>query len=185
MRNLLFWSFAFLVLFSACEEKHPYKKMESEELASGIRNDSLFLGFYLGMTKDDFYTACWDLNDREILKQGGSNLSVEYKTEELNYPAVINFYPVFCEEKVCAMPMKFGYDAWAPWNKKMGADSLEVDVMDMFIDWYGGNEFVEVPKPEGKQVSYVKIDGNRRITVMKDHEWIVKALISDLTAQKK
>ena len=173
-----------IVLLSACTQKHEYKILEERELASGVRQDSLFLGFYLGMSKKDFYDRCWKLNEEQTLKQGGSNLSVEYKISELNFPGRFNFYPGFCENKICSMPMKFAYEAWAPWNKEMGADSLRADVMDLFMGWYGGNEFFEIKKKDGQQSSFVKVDGNRRITVMVDHEWIVKALITDLSVEK-
>ena len=69
--------------------------MLEKELASGERQDTLFLGIYFGMTNRDFFTHCWELNKQQIIKQGNGNISVEYQVKEMKYRALMNFYPRF------------------------------------------------------------------------------------------
>lgn len=170
------------VLFSAC--KSDYERMVEEGLASGVRNDTLFLGIYLGMTKKDFFAHCWELNKQHLIKQGNSNTSVEYEMKELKSPALMNFYPTFFQDEIHEMPAMFNYIAWAPWNKDLWSDSLIVDVKNMMGKWYGGNDFVKMEHPE-KGFRFVKVDGNRRIILWKEDDQYVKALYTDLTKEKE
>lgn len=170
------------LLLTSC--KSEYEQMVERELASGERQDSLFFGLYLGMTADSFYKHCWKLNKSRKFKQGQFNTSVEYTMDELEYPAVMNFYPTFNEEGVVAeMPVMFNYKAWAPWNKELWADSLVLKIKDLMEEWYGPG-FIEMKHPE-KGTRYVKVDGNRRIILWAVDQQYVKALYSDLTRIKK
>ena len=36
------------------------------------------------------------------------------------------------------------YNAWAPWNKNLFADTLQTDVVELYKKWYGGNNFIEI-----------------------------------------
>ena len=170
------------LLLTGC--KSEYEQLVERELASGERHDSLFFGLYLGMTADSFYKHCWELNKTKKFKQGQFNTSVEYTMDELEYPAVMNFYPTFNDVGVVAeMPVMFNYKGWAPWNKKLWADSLVLQVKDLMEKWYGPG-FIEMKHPE-KGTRYVKVDGNRRIILWAVDEQYVKALYSDLTRIKK
>ncbi len=182
MKKLMLLFTLSAVLFSAC--KSDYERMVEEGLASGVRNDTLFLGIYLGMTKKDFFAHCWELNKQKLIKQGNSNTSVEYEMKELKSPALMNFYPTFHEDKIHEMPAMFNYIAWAPWNKDLWSDSLIVDVRNMMEKWYGGNDFVKMEHPE-KGFRFVKVDGNRRIILWKEDDQFVKALYTDLTKEKE
>ena len=45
-----------MLLIMACDaRKKTYPELVKKELAKGVRNDSLFLGIYLGMSNKDFY----------------------------------------------------------------------------------------------------------------------------------
>ena len=56
-----------------------------------------------------------------------------YKVDSgLKYPASMNFYPDFYENKICKMRVDFQYDGWAPWNKNLYADSLLPDVVNLY-----------------------------------------------------
>ena len=50
----------FSTIIISCQT-NPYLELERNELASGERYDSLFLGVKFGMTSKDFYAHCWDL----------------------------------------------------------------------------------------------------------------------------
>ncbi len=174
-----------LLILSAC--RSDYEKMVLREKESGIRHDSLFLGLYFGMNRKDFYAHCWELNKQGLIRQGGDNSTVLYELkDELAYPAQMDFYPKFHEDKIYEMPVTFTYEAWAPWNKHMFADSLKLDLLDFLEEWYGEG-FIPVEHPQKKNIkAHVKIDGNRRIFVISEvDDKSVKVTFTDLKARKE
>jgi len=187
MRQYIIQFLAVLIFFSiiniGCTPRAKYEHRLKEELASGVRYDSLFMGLYLGMPQKDFYTHCWQLNRMGLVKQGMRNTTVEYQIKkELKYPAMMNFYPSFVNNKIAEMPVQFTYTGWAPWNKSLSADSLQFDILRWFKIMYG-NGFIKIRHPQ-KGLAYVKIDGNRRITIFKENELNVWAVFSDMTVIK-
>jgi len=153
-------------------------------MASGIRNDSLFMGIYLGMPEKNFYTHCWALNRQGIIKQGMRNTTVEYQMrEELNYPAIMDFYPIFEKGKIYEMPVKFVYSGWAPWNKSLGSDSLQFNILKWYEKQYGKG-FLAVEHPK-RGIAYVKIDGNRRISIFKENDTYVWAIFTDMSVKRE
>ncbi len=175
----------FLILIAGACRKSEYRRMVERELASGERNDSLFLGFYFGMPADEFYDHCWELNRREMVKQGPENASVQYNLDEFKAPARMNFYPDFHENRIYEMPVLFEYQGWAPWNKEFFSDALIEEVIALLEEWYGQG-FVEIRHPEKEDLSvFVKIDGNRQIRVTRHSDRYVKAIFTDLTVEEK
>ncbi|MCA6079181.1 hypothetical protein [Fulvivirga sedimenti] len=174
-----------LLAVAACTPKSEYQVMLERELASEVRNDSLFLGFHFGMSQKDFYASCWDMNKQGLLIQGPSNLSVEYfLDDELDFPAFMRFYPQFDQQNaIYNMPVEFVYKAYAPWDKTTSSDSLLLDVKDLMEDWYGEG-FVFLEDPEGARSVWVKVDGNRRIRIFKRDVSVVAMDISDMTNGK-
>ena len=172
-----------IYIVSGCSPRAKYERRLKHELASGVRCDSLFMGLYLGMPEKDFYTHCWQLNKKGLIRQGESNTTVLYNTkDELEYPGTMNFYPRFKQGKICEMPVVFAYLGWAPWNKKLSSDSLELDVLKWYKKVYGDG-FIAVKHPL-RGVAYVKIDGNRRITIFKQDELHVWAYFTDMLVKK-
>jgi hypothetical protein len=170
-----------LILFS-CSPGERYERRLVRELASGVRNDSLFMGIYLGMTEKEFYSHCWNLNRQGLVRQGTGNTSVEYDMrEELNFPATMNFYPVFNQGRIMEMPVRFIYNGWAPWNKELSAESLMLDVLNWCEDIYG-HGFIKAEHPE-KGTAYVKIDGNRRISIYTEQDRYVWTVFRDMLAE--
>jgi hypothetical protein len=158
--------------------------MLQRELASGIREDSLFMGIKLGMTDQEFYTHCWELNRQGLVRQGSSNTTVMYNVlEELDHPATMDFYPEFLEGKIVEMPVRFCYHGWAPWNKTLSSDSLQLDVLEWYSETYG-EDFIAVEHPD-HGMAYTKIDGNRRITIFREDEVYVWAIFTDMLAEKE
>lgn len=167
-----------------CSKRSRYERKLKHELASGIRNDSLFMGLYLGMPQKDFYMQCWELNRLGLVKQGPDNKTVEYQLKtELKHPALMNFYPGFADGRISEMPIRFIYSGWTPWNTKLSSDSLQVDVLRWFRIMYG-NDYMKVDHPE-QGSAYVKLDGNRRITIFREDEMYVWAVISDMSVIKE
>ncbi len=186
MRLRMIW----LVILTAglmaygCSPRAKYERRLERELASGVRYDSLFMGIYLGMTARDFYTHCWMLNHQGLIRQGVKNKTVEYEMkDELKYPATMNFYPTFVQDRIYEMPVRFVYNGWAPWNKKLSADSLQMDVLKWFRQIYG-DDFIEVKHPK-HGLAFVKIDGNRRITIFKQDDMHVWAVFTDMLVKKQ
>jgi hypothetical protein len=187
MKKMILWLVPFLLIayiISGCSPKTKYERRLKHELASRVRYDSLFMGLYLGMPDKDFYSQCWKLNRKGLIQQGITNTTVEYQVrKELKYPAIMNFYPTFIKGKISEMPVRYVYSGWAPWNKRLSSDSLQVDILNLYKKQYG-EDFFEVMHPE-KGTAYIKIDGNRRISIFKEDELHVWAVFTDMSVTKE
>lgn len=174
-----------ILSFSYCSKKAKYDGMVRDGLESGERHDTLFLGIYLGMPAEDFYKHCWELNKQGIIRQGEGNTTVLYKLkDELKSEVNVNFYPTFFRDSIYEMPVDYRYEGWAPWNKQYSADTLQMELVQLYNEWYGGG-FLEIEHSiRGK--AYVKIDGNRRISIYKDvaENGTVWALYTDMSKEK-
>jgi hypothetical protein len=167
------------LIMGGCSPGKRYERRLKKELASEIRYDSLFMGLSFGMTSEEFFKHCWGLNKDSIVRQGSANMSVQYDiNEELDYPATMNFYPHFGENKIIEMPVRFIYNGWAPWNKELSADKLAKDVKHWYEEIYGKG-FITVTHPL-KGEAYTKIDGNRRITIYVENDLYVWAIFTDM-----
>lgn len=175
----------FLFFASACTQTSEYHRLVEQELASGLRHDSLFLGIYLGMSSKDFYAHCWQLNKQGLIKEGSNNTSVLYKIDGLKYPASMDFYPRFINDQIVEMPVLFAYDSWSPWNKHLFSDQLQVEVLQLMEQWYGPG-FIEVPNPGPVGGNaFVKVNGNRRISIYYKDDWKVRVDFVDLVAKQE
>lgn len=184
MNKFHFWLIAagMVLITFGCTPKSRYERILQKELDSGIRYDTLFFGIHFGMTPKDFYSHCWKLNQQGLVRQGSENRSVEYFTkDELPHKAAMNFYPTFNNNRIVEIPVRFNYSGWAPWNKSLSADSLQLDLLDWYTKQYGGG-FLKVKHPK-HGTAYVKIDGNRRITIYKENNFRVWAVFRDMTAE--
>lgn len=174
-----------ITLLFSCQQSSEYHKMVERELASGIRQDSLFLGIYLGMSSKDFYTHCWNLNKTGIIREGTGNTSVNYPIKEFKAPASMDFYPGFYDAKIIEMPVVFTYDGWAPWNKHLSAEPLKAEVLKLMEKWYGTG-FLEIENPHSYGGNaFVKVDGNRRISIYNMDDSKVRVDFVDLLMKEK
>ncbi|SDI86400.1 hypothetical protein [Mucilaginibacter gossypii] len=172
-------------VFSCNSDDRKYENAVASELSRGVRRDSLFQGIKLGMTSKEFYTHCWEMNKKGIFFAGPGNTTVLYKlNKELKYPASMNFYPDFRQGKISKMRVSFSYDAFAPWNKQMFADSLQLDVLNMLKKWYKEKDFILITDP-AKGTIFVQVDGNRRIIIGKYDDAHVKVDYTDLLTDEK
>jgi hypothetical protein len=187
IKNCIYF-FGVAIIISACNglAGDEYTRLVKKELAKGKRVDSLFLGISFGMTSKAFFAYCWELNKKGIITDGVNNTMVLYKMDSgLKYPASMNFYPDFHENKIYHMRVIFQYNAWAPWNKAQYADSLLPDILRLYKKWYpGSNEFIKITD-KVKGTIYVKVDDNRRITVGKYDDAQVHVDYTDLLVEKK
>ena len=182
--NRISFFILFLIIIISCQT-NPYLELERNELASGERYDSLFLGVKFGMTSKDFYAHCWDLNKRQLITQGPSNNSVRYylPTESVGQKIEMLFYPVFDNDIVYEVNSTFSYTGWAPWNKETDSDYLIEEVRDILSNWYSTN-FFEIKNPKNNSILYATVNGNRRIAITKVSEREVRARYTDLTVEK-
>jgi hypothetical protein len=186
MKTRVDWILMILIsgfIISGCSPRAKYERRLKHELASGVRYDSLFLGLYFGMPEKVFYLHCWNLNKKGMIKQSESNTTAEFELKnELKHEAIMDFYPRFDQGKISEMPVKFKYKGWAPWNKALSSDNLLIDLQKWYEKTYG-NGFIKVKHPS-HGTAYVKIDGNRRITIFKQDELHVWAIFTDLSVKK-
>lgn len=184
------WMIAVLALslvFQNCRSGNNYAAMVDRELKSGKRVDDIFFDIKFGMTSKEFYRYCWDMNKKGVFTDGLNNQYVLYRTKQgdLKHPASMNFYPDFSNGRITGMRVLYQYDEWAPWNKKLFSDSLLKDVLNLYERMYpDGNSFMPVRNDQQSDI-YVKVDGNRRITIGKFNDMVVKAVFTDLRAEKE
>lgn len=180
MRNFIL--FIIGILFTAglwsCGQGYKYKQLEKRELASGERHDSLFLGIYFGMPAEEFYTHCWEMNKQRLVKDGPGNRTVQYLPPDFKQRTQMLFFPRFHEDKIHEMPVEFAYEAWAPWNKDLQSDKLQLEVVQVFEKWYGKG-FLKLVSDKIGDV-YVKMDGNRRISIWREDDHKVKVIFKDM-----
>ena len=170
-----------LLVIWGCTGKSPYKNMLDRELASGVRNDSLFLDIGFGMGKKDFYAHCWDMNKQGLVKQGPNNLSVEYRMDSsTSLPVFMRFYPQFEENKIIRMPVEFSYVTFTPTDPSTSAETLLEEVKQLMEQWYGEG-FLYMEDEEGRRKLWIKVDGNRQIRIFKKDVATVAVDITDMS----
>ena len=107
--NIIFLMVGTILFVKACGSKSSEKVSTSAENQFAVipqeqRVDSLFLGFYFGMTRDDFFAHSWDLNKKKIVTNGAGAEIIKYEEAEKS-GLKISFYPIFANEKIVAMPV--------------------------------------------------------------------------------
>ncbi|MEM8901728.1 MAG: hypothetical protein AAGC85_26705 [Bacteroidota bacterium] len=180
-KNIVF-GYVFLLCLSicctSCKLKTDYQRWEDQELASGVTQDSLFLGISFGMHQKDFYAHCWELNKQGLIRQGPKNMTVEYAMPDLRFPGKLYFYPTFGENQIIEVPATVAYEAWSPWNKTHQSDSLQIDLKNVLEKSYGIS-FMEITHPT-KGKAYVHVSGNRRINIVRKDDQYVNLIFTDL-----
>ena len=150
------------LVFMGCNPEAKLDKIVEKELDSGIRNDSLFLGLEFGITMQEFFDRCRELNKQGLVKEGSKNMSVEYIFDDsLGQPIAFNFYADRnAQGPIHRYYTSFNYYAFAL-NRHLYADRLIEMLPAILMDWYGGNEPFTLIR-DGQKYVY-KIDGNRMI----------------------
>jgi hypothetical protein len=183
--NRILFVVCLIFVFACNSDERKYDQLVKDELSRGVRKDTLFQGIKLGMTSKEFYARCWEMNKKGLFFAGSGNMTVLYKLKkELKYPASMDFYPDFRQGRIYKMRVTFGYDAFAPWNKQMFADSLQLDVLNMLRKWYRDKDFITM-KDSSKGTIFVQVDGNRRIIIGKFNDAHVKVDYTDLLVDEK
>lgn len=174
--------FILALALGACQESE-YQRLVKAELASGVRHDSIMFGINFGDSSKEFYTKCWELNKEGMISHGPKNMNVQYTIRNPKGSDIaMMFYPAYDSNGgINKMDLEFSYIAWSPWNKQLQADQLLPVVKDTLERWYPGNRFVKMPLES--DTIFVKIDGNRRISMKSDGKINVLVKMIDMTNQ--
>lgn len=161
-----------LVLIGCDSPGRRYKRLERQELSKNQRYDNLFFGIYFGMSNQEFRDYCYQRNLDGKFRQGGRRnmIWVECKLpEEMDYPAAINFFPEFTNDTITGMNASIYYDNATFPDGKFETDSLLIDVLKLTDKWYGKG-YIKIESPVFyKEDIYMKINGNRRVTITPDN----------------
>lgn len=167
-----------------CKQKSEYQQMVKQELARKVRNDSLFMGYYFGMSRQEFYDHSWKLNSQKKVVQGAGNLTIRYDgIKGLGHRAHMNFYPLFYNEKIYKMQTAYAYNGWAPWNRDLWSDSLEMKLLSKFRKEYP-KKFIKTKHPQLGVPAYIMVDGNKRIAIYRKGDEKVVVNYLDLTVSR-
>jgi len=187
--NKIVFFLLILTLFLACEVESEYSKLLKKELKSGKSFNDLVLGLKIGQTKDDFYEICADLNKKKLITSGARNLYPEYilypkDSVENGKKIRMSFMGIFDNNRIMkGMDIRFNYYSWIAWREEYNSDNLINEIKDTLQLWYPGNNFIEIDlKLDSKNnLAYVKVDGNRQITMYKIDGRDVAVIIEDVS----
>lgn len=176
----------------SCKEEPSYDEVLKEELAREVRFDSVAYGVKLGMTYDDFKWRCLLQNRNGIFKPNSTGDAVQLTfTEGFAFPVHFEFFPADIKgeyEPVTKYDATIRYRDYSSFNKEMSMEKLVKETTRFFENGYGGREFIPIANEKDPWVKYnfVKVDGNRKITLVPVYmgsELIIR--FEDLAADKK
>lgn len=180
------WVWGILVWLMACTESE-YSRLVKRELATGQRKDSIFLSFRLGDTRKEFYAKGWEINKTGQIRQGPGNNNIEYlmPDERPGHSSIqMLFFPDFSKgDTIRQMNLSFTYTGWFPVNNQFHPDTLLVALKDTLMNWYGGNPFLLISRHQQPKDLWVKVDGNRQITLYSDGFKEVVGKIEDISVK--
>ena len=187
--NKIVFFLLILTPFLACEVESEYSKLLKKELKSGKSFNDLVLGLKIGQTKDDFYKICADLNKKKLITSGARSLYPEYilypkDSVENGKKIRMSFMGIFDDDRIMkGMDIRFNYYSWIAWREEYNSDNLINEIKDTLQLWYPGNNFIEIDlKLDSKNnLAYVKVDGNRQITMYKIDGRDVAVIIEDVS----
>lgn len=160
-----------------CSSEINYETMVKNELNTGIKQDSLFLGYHFGMNIEEFHSSSWELNKQGIITGG---VKVSYDLKGLKSDATMSFYPTFHENVIVRMPVEIGYQGWAPWNEQYQPNELIKDLITYYENKYDA-EFTYLYVPHINKYAYVDINGNREIRLYQNSHSTVMVDFIDLS----
>lgn len=174
-----------LMLFLGCQPKSEYRKLVDQELSTGVTYDSLFAGLSFDMTQRDFFDYCWEMNNKGLFTNGVGSQVLYDVSDNFSKETTLSFYPKYVNGVMLEMPMEFRYADWAPWNEASSVENLIEELKTVLMDWYGGNEFIEVSSEDESVSIWVKIDGNRQIRLGKKNISTALVTITNLLYEKE
>lgn len=166
-----------MFIMAGCTEESEYESMVREGLNSEEKHNNLFLGYTLGMTREDFLSTSWEMNQQQIITGG---VKIVYLLEDLKSTARMEFFPEFNNGVIVKLPVNVTYVAWSPWNEQYNPEELLVDMREYFEEFFE-TIFTEVYIPEIEKKALVSIEGNREIRMYKYSSNTVQVDFIDLS----
>lgn len=185
MINKYILSILIVLLIVCCTTASKYEKLIDTEMSKDIRHDSIFLGFNFGAPKSDFFIVCKELNSKRLIVQADKSGFVQYffppKTATDKDLKVLLWGTFNKAQLMTGLKFEFSHIAWAPWNEASKPDNLIPVIQTKLLEWFPGNDFVDITSKDKDDMIWVKIDGNRRIVIeAPDNVTSVKVNIDDL-----
>ena len=173
-------------MLMGCQQTE-YARVLKAEMASGKVYDSLLFDMKLGDTRKKFYKDCWELNKQGKIWQSRDNKYVQLtlgSQDSTQSTITMLFYGEFDEnEQMVGMRMKAEYARWAIWAPDYHSDKLILAMTDTLEKWYPGNDFIKMEYQDAAKPIWVKVDGNRRISMITEDEQQIKIRIDDMNAR--
>ena len=173
-----------LLLLLSCQPKSDYQKLVDSELSTGVVYDSLFAGLSFSMSKQEFFDYCWEMNSKGIFTNGTGSQVLLDVSNDFSRTTGLSFYPKYVNGEMLEMPMEFRYQDWAPWNESTKVELLIEELKVVMLEWYGGNEFMEIQSEDNAIRIWVKVDGNRQISIGRKNISTALVKITDLALSK-
>jgi len=185
-KTTFFFILSVFLLFSGCsssssDEIEDYETLVEMGMASKDTNNTLFLGYELGMTREDFREHSWQLNKEEVIS---GLVKIDYPFDGLKENAMMTFFPDFKNNRISKMPVEIHYEKWAPWNSEFSSDTLMIDLVNYYESHYE-TQFHELFVPHLDKNAYVSVEGNRAITVSRHNDMIALVEFIDLNAANR
>ncbi|MBU1298082.1 MAG: hypothetical protein KJ963_06860 [Bacteroidetes bacterium] len=180
----------FIFLIAGCNKKYEedetekaqeaYDKKVQEELNSGIRNDTIFLGYTFGMTKNQAEKKTKELYKQHILYINDDNYYAYEMSLEKDDKAEATFAPSYFKNRLNALTVDVkpkGYFARLLYNPGL----LQITLVNLYVEKYGYSYI----KQEGAfDNDYIFIQGNREIKVIQTIK-NVRIFYTDLSIQNE
>jgi len=164
--------FALIVIVCSCEEKiiksdiEIITEKENAEVATGLKNDTIILGFYFGMTESQVLEKFLDLS---ISKKVYLNNETQFQYDFFfNYPkkATASFASEYFQEKLYKMTLILVSEEVSTAMKL-----LQLKLIELFNDKYG---FFFIKKESLLRIrnddfDVIWINGNRKIEIIEGY----------------
>ena len=169
-----------LIVAGACNNtaQVDYKKLVDEQRSSGLVDNRIVLDIGFGMSSQEFYDYCWQINKEGLASQGPKNRTVQVEIEDLSKPGYMLFYPNFEDDKIVEMPILFGLHDWSPWNEESFGKEFIFEIRDLVEDWYSIE--LQLAIDTTGYPGYIGINGNKKAALTVQDDQFVKLIVSDM-----
>lgn len=174
-----------VLLLLSCRDKVSLEAMQSNELAKGVRYDSLVHGIHFGMSMEDFTRHCAQMNRNKVFMPNSQGNAVRVIfIEGFREPVHFEFFPdQNPTQTLVRLIGALRYESFSYYDKKYAIENLIEEAILFFENSYGGNEFIAIQHENVLLESkFVKIDGNRMITLSPTFDGqVVEVVFEDLS----
>ncbi|WP_258100813.1 hypothetical protein [Marinoscillum pacificum] len=185
MKNILILTIAVMTFSCNLEQQKQAKanaafelKVE-QEINSGIRNDTIFLGYRFGMSEKEFISWTKKLiRDKKLYENENRQVAYKMTLDDNNFLATAEavFSPEYFEGKLYKLNISV-----EPTDHTVIA-LTQIQLVKIFSDKYGFYDHTENSVIDDSK-DYIWIDGNRQIEIIKGFS-DARIFYTDLTAER-